>query len=320
MTLYLMDKRINLGIDLGGTKIEILALDESGQERFRKRIATPQGDYQATLDSIALLIEQAEDELAIRGSVGIGTPGVVSQLNGTMKNCNSVWLNNQPFTTDLENRLQRSISVANDANCFALSEATDGAGVSAKVVFGVILGTGVGAGLVVNGTIIEGVNGIAGEWGHNPLPWPTVDENPGPMCYCGKTGCIETYLSGPGLVKAHQQSMDLVANSNHSREVSTAQDIIALAARQDQNCLNSLNSYVDRLARGLAHVINIVDPDVIVLGGGLSNCDYLYTAVPQRWSRYIFSDEVNTRMVPPRYGDSSGVRGAAWLAATIKSN
>ncbi|MEE9425885.1 MAG: ROK family protein [Methylococcales bacterium] len=313
-----MDKRINLGVDLGGTKIEILALDQSGQERFRKRVATPQGDYQATLDSIALLIELAEDELAIKGFVGIATPGVVSQQTGRMKNCNSVCLNNQLFKTDLENRLQCPISVANDANCFALSEATDGAGSGAGVVFGVILGTGVGAGLVVNGTIIEGANGVAGEWGHNPLPWPTADENQGSMCYCGKTGCIETYLSGPGLVKAHQQSMGLATDSDYRREVITAQDIIAQAVKQDHNCLNSLNRYVDRLARGLAHVINIVDPDVIVLGGGLSNCDYLYTAVPQRWLRYIFSDEVNTRLMPPRYGDSSGVRGAAWLAATIE--
>jgi fructokinase len=312
-----MSKRINLGIDLGGTKIEILALDQTGQERFRKRVATPQGDYQATIDSIAVLIEQAEDELAIRGFVGIATPGVMSQLTGTMKNCNSVWLNNQPFKTDLEYRLQRSIEIANDANCFALSEATDGAGASANIVFGVILGTGVGAGLVVNGTIIEGANGIAGEWGHNPLPWPTADEIQGSKCYCGKTGCIETYLSGPGLVKAHQQSMGAVANSGENSEVITAQEIIALAAKQDRNCLNSLNDYIDRLARGLAHVINIIDPDVIVLGGGLSNCDHLYTAVPQRWLRYIFSDEVNTRLLPPRYGDSSGVRGAAWLAATI---
>lgn len=313
-----MDKRINLGIDLGGTKIEVLALNQSGEERFRKRVATPQGDYQATLDSIALLIEQAEDELAIRSFVGIATPGIVSQLTGRMKNCNSVCLNNQPFKTDLENKLQRQISIANDANCFALSEATDGAGISANVVFGVILGTGVGAGLVVNGTIIEGANGIAGEWGHNPLPWPTADEIHGPKCYCGKTGCIETYLSGPGLVKSHQQSMGLTTHSDHGREVTTAQDIIALAASQDYNCLNSLNDYIDRLARGLAHVINIIDPDVIVLGGGLSNCDSLYSAVPQRWLCYIFSDEVNTRLMPPRYGDSSGVRGAAWLAATIE--
>ncbi len=315
-----MNKRINLGIDLGGTKIEILALDQSGEECFRKRVATPQGDYQATLDSIGLLIEQAEDQLAVSGFVGIGTPGVVSQLTGRMKNCNSVWLNNQPFKTDLENRLQRPICIANDANCFALSEAIDGAGTDASVVLGVILGTGVGAGLVINGTIINGANGIAGEWGHNPLPWPTADEISGPVCYCGKTGCIETYLSGPGLVKAHQQSMGLVTSSEYCTVVKTAQEIIALAAKQDNHCLNSLNKYIDRLARGLAHVINIVDPDVIVFGGGLSNCDYLYSAVPQRWSRYIFSDEINTQLLPPQYGDSSGVRGAAWLASTIQFN
>jgi predicted NBD/HSP70 family sugar kinase len=312
-----MKNRINFGIDLGGTKIEILALDQDGREWFRKRVATPQGDYQATLDTILSLIEQAETAFGMKGYVGIGTPGTVSQVTDRMKNCNSVWLNNQPLKADLENKLQRPIGIANDANCFALSEATDGAGKGATVVFGVILGTGVGAGLVVNGTIINGVNGIAGEWGHNPLPWPERDEIPGPHCYCGKDGCIETYLSGPGLVDAHQKSMSLLVGKEHSELVITAQEIIQQAAQQDRYCLNSLNCYVGRLARGLAHIINIIDPDVIVLGGGLSNCEYLYTAVPQRWSRYIFSDEVNTQLLAAKYGDSSGVRGAAWLASTI---
>ncbi|MEE9345599.1 MAG: ROK family protein [Methylococcales bacterium] len=312
-----MKKRINLGIDLGGTKIEILAFDLSAKERFRKRVATPQGDYQATLNAIVLLIEQAEAELDIKGYVGIGSPGTVSRLSSTMKNCNSIWLNNQPLKTDLENRLQRPIRIANDANCFALSEATDGAGSGANVVFGVILGTGVGAGLVVDGVIIGGANGIAGEWGHNPLPWPMADETPGSLCYCGRSGCIETWLSGPGLLKDHQHSTKLIAKQDAAL-VHTAQEIIAQAKNGNTTCLDSLNCYVDRLARGLAHVLNIVDPDVIVLGGGLSNCDFLYTAVPERWSRYIFSDEVNTRLVPPQYGDSSGVRGAAWLAATIE--
>jgi predicted NBD/HSP70 family sugar kinase len=313
-----MKNRINLGIDLGGTKIEILALDLSAKEHFRKRVATPQGDYQATLNAIVLLIEQAEAELDIKGYVGLGSPGTVSRLCSTMKNCNSIWLNNRPLKTDLENRLQRPIRIANDANCFALSEATDGAGSGANVVFGVILGTGVGAGLVVDETIIGGANGIAGEWGHNSLPWPTADEIPGSLCYCGRSGCIETWLSGPGLVKDYLRSMTLTAQED-AMLVYTAQDIVAQAKNDNTACLASLNRYVDRLARGLAHVINIVDPDVIVLGGGLSNCDFLYTAVPECWSRYVFSDEVNTRLVPPQYGDSSGVRGAAWLAATIES-
>ncbi len=312
-----MKKRINLGIDLGGTKIEILALDLSAKEHFRKRVATPQGDYQATLDAIVLLIRQTEDELGARGYIGIGSPGTVSRLSATMKNCNSIWLNNRSLKTDLENRLQRPIRIANDANCFALSEAIDGAGSGANVVFGVILGTGVGAGLVVKGAIIEGANGITGEWGHNPLPWPTADETPGSPCYCGRTGCIETWLSGPGLVKDHLCSTTLTAKEGAMLE-HTAQEIIVRAKNGNTACLGSLNRYVDRLARGLAHVINIVDPDIIVLGGGLSNCDFLYTAVPECWSRYIFSDEVNTCLVPPQYGDSSGVRGAAWLAATIE--
>lgn len=302
------------GIDLGGTKIELLVLDECSQEHFRKRIATPRGDYQATLIAIVSLIVEAEKSLG-KGNVGIGTPGAVSQLTGTMKNCNSVWLNNQPLRNDLENRLQRPVKLANDANCFALSEATDGAGQGANVVFGVILGTGVGAGLVVNGSIVNGSNGIAGEWGHNPLPWPNEQELPGPECYCGCAGCIETWLSGPGLAKDHQRSVNIIKQTGEVEL--TAQEIIMQAKTGNQHAVDSLNRYVDRLARGLAHVINIIDPDVIVLGGGLSNCEYLYTAVPQRWLQYIFSDKVNTRLEAPRHGDSSGVRGAAWLAATI---
>ena len=311
-----MNKRIHLGIDLGGTKIELIALDEDSQEHFRQRIATPQGDYQATLDAIVSLVNHAEQSLGVKGYVGIGTPGAVSQLTGSMKNCNSVWLNNQPLRDDLEHRLERPIQLANDANCFALSEATDGAGAGANVVFGVILGTGVGAGLVINGTIINGANGIAGEWGHNPLPQPGVDETPGPACYCGRTGCIETWLSGPGLVKDYQRSVALVSQEA-GELVQTAHVVCELAKEGDTACQAALDRYVGRLSRGLAHVINIVDPDVIVLGGGVSNCDYLYTEVPQHWSRYIFSDEVKTRLLAPKYGDSSGVRGAAWLAAIM---
>ncbi len=314
-----MNKQICFGIDLGGTKIELLALDEHSNERFRKRIATPRGDYQATLTAIVSLVEQAEHTLGAQGHVGIGTPGVVSQLTGSMKNCNSVWLNHQPLRTDLENRLQRPVKLANDANCFALSEATDGGGQGASVVFGVILGTGVGAGLVVNRSIINGANGIAGEWGHNPLPWPEYHELPGPECYCGRSGCVETWLSGPGLVNDYLREMSVSCKPGGGIKLS-AQAVIKLAEKGDKLAVDRLNRYVNRLARGLAQVINIVDPDVIVLGGGLSNCDYLYTAVPQRWLQYVFSDAVKTRLVAPKHGDSSGVRGAAWLAATINAD
>ncbi|HFD13036.1 MAG TPA: ROK family protein [Crenotrichaceae bacterium] len=314
-----MEQRIHLGIDLGGTKIELLALDKDSQEHFRKRIATPQGDYPATINAIVSLIADAEQALGVQGHVGIGTPGAVSQLTGSMKNCNSVWLNNQPLRSDLENRLKRPVRIANDANCFALSEATDGAGAGVSVVFGVILGTGVGAGLVVNGRIINGVNGIAGEWGHNPLPWPTKDEFPGSYCYCGNRGCIETWLSGPGLVKDYQRSLNSLPGQKDDLSL-TAQEIIAQANNGHAHSLLSLNRYVDRLSRGLAHVINIIDPDVIVLGGGMSNCDYLYTAVTDNWLQYVFSDEVKTQLIAPEFGDSSGVRGAAWLAATIDSD
>ena len=277
-----MSKQICFGVDLGGTKIELLALDEHSSECYRKRIATPRGDYQATLTAIVTLIEQAEHMLGVQGHVGIGTPGVVSQLTGRMKNCNSVWLNHQPLRDDLESRLQRPIKLANDANCFALSEATDGGGQGASVVFGVILGTGVGAGLVVNRSIINGANGIAGEWGHNPLPWPADNEIPGPECYCGRSGCVETWLSGPGLVNDYVREMDVSFKSDGDIKLS-AQAVIKLAKAGDKLAVDCLNRYVDRLARGLAQVINIVDPDVIVLGGGLSNCDFLYTAVPQCW-------------------------------------
>ncbi len=295
---------IRLGIDLGGTKIEIIALDASGQERLRKRVDTPQDDYPGTLQAISDLLKHAERELGEQGSVGICTPGAISPATGLLKNSNSVCLNGQPFKQDLENSLGREIRITNDANCFALSEATDGAAAGAEVVFGVIVGTGTGGGVVIRGRVLTGPNAIAGEWGHNPLPWPRDDERPGPDCYCGKQGCIETFLSGPGMSRDHlavtQQGL-----SSH--------DIVEAAAKGDQSAEHTLQRYEDRMARSLAHVLNILDPDVIVLGGGMSNLQRLYGRVPRLWGQYVFSDHVDTRLVPPRYGDSSGVRGAAWL-------
>ena len=265
---------MRIRIDLGGTKIEALALDEGGREIFRKRVPTPRGDYDATLNAIHKLVDEAGD-----GSVGIGIPGALSRVTGLVKNANSTWLNGRPLKQDLEKALQREVRIENDANCFALSEAVDGAGKGAGVVFGVILGTGVGGGIVIHGKTISGPNAIAGEWGHNPLPLPTQDDLPLPPCYCGRKGCIETYLSGPAF------------------------------ARDREN----LDRYHERLARSLAGVINILDPDVIVLGGGISNIPSLYTEVPRLWSRYVFSDHVVTRLARHAHGDSSGVRGAAWL-------
>ena len=295
---------MKLGIDLGGTKIEIIALDDQGVELLRRRVPTPQGDYAATLHAITNLVHSAEAELGQRGSVGIGTPGSISKATGLLKNSNSVHLNGKPVLQDLVTLLQREVKISNDANCFALSEATDGAGAGASVVFGVILGTGVGAGIVVNGKVLTGPNGIAGEWGHNPLPWPAADELPGLDCYCGLQGCIETFLSGPGMAKQHQKQTGVALSTK---------DIVARAEAGDQACVLSMQIYENRLARGLAHVINILDPDVIVLGGGMSNIGRLYVNVPQLWTRWVFSDRVATRLVKNKFGDSSGVRGAAWL-------
>jgi len=292
------------GIDLGGSKIELIVLDGHGAEILRRRLPTPQGDYPATLDAICGLIGQAEQDLGVTTSIGIGTPGAVSKATGLLKNSNSTCLNGQPLRHDLETRLGRPVRIANDADCFALSEATDGAAAGAGVVFGVILGTGVGAGVIVGGKPLSGPNAIAGEWGHNPLPWPEDEERPGPACYCGRQGCIETFLSGPGLARSHRQATGLDL---------TALEIVALAGQGDESCGHSLRIYENRLARALAHVINILDPDVIVLGGGLSNCQRLYANIPTLWGAYVFSDRVDTRLVPPQFGDSSGVRGAAWL-------
>lgn len=295
---------MKLGIDLGGSKIEIIALDNQGVELLRRRVATPQGDYSATLHAIENLVHSAESELGQRGSVGIGTPGTISKATGLLKNSNSIHLNGKPVLQDLETLLQRKVMISNDANCFALSEATDGAASGASVVFGVIIGTGVGAGIVVNGRVLTGPNGIAGEWGHNSLPWPAADELPGPECYCGQKGCIETFLSGPGMMKLHQKD---------TGEALSPEVIVARAEVGDKACVLSMQHYENRLARSLAHVINILDPDVIVLGGGMSNIERLYSNVPQLWTRWVFSDRVDTRLVKNKFGDSSGVRGAAWL-------
>ena len=294
---------MRIGVDLGGTKIEIIALDRSGAEQFRRRIATPQGDYAATVESIGALVEEAEAATG-RGTVGVGIPGTISPATGVVKNANSTWLNGQSLREDLERRLARGIRIANDANCFALSEATDGAGAGAEVVFGVIIGTGTGGGVVVAGHVVVGANSIAGEWGHNPMPWPEPDEWPGPQCYCGRTGCLETFLSGPGMARDHQTK---------SGADGDACAIAAAASRGDAAACATLDRYERRLARGLASVINLIDPDVIVLGGGVSNIRRLYENVPRLWPQYVFSDAIATRLLPAAHGDSSGVRGAACL-------
>jgi len=296
--------RYRLGVDLGGTKIEILALDELGVERFRQRVATPQGDYDATLRAIAALVHNAERALGGTGSVGIGTPGSISRATRLLRGSNSVCMNGQPIQRDLERTLARAVRITNDANCFALSEASDGAGRDADVVFGVILGTGVGGGVVVGGRVLDGPNAIAGEWGHNPLPWPRDDERPGAPCFCGHNGCIETFLAGPGLERDHRLA---------ARESLTSRAIVERAAQGDPAAVASLARYEERLARALAHVINILDPDAIVLGGGLSNIDALYVDVPKLWGEWVFSDRVDTRLLKNVHGDASGVRGAAWL-------
>ncbi len=295
---------MRIGIDLGGTKVEAIALDGEGNVLTRRRTATPQGDYGATVALMVQLVDQIEAEFGERGSVGVGIPGAVSPASGRVKNANSTWLLGQPLHLDLAEALGREVRLANDANCFAVSEATDGAAAGAKVVFGVIVGTGTGGGIVVNGQPLTGPNAIAGEWGHNPLPWPQGGELPGAACYCGKSGCIETWLSGPGFERDYQR-----ASGVHR----SAEDIVALARAGDEPAEHALQRYETRMARALASVINIVDPDAIVLGGGMSNIGRLYDNVPGLWGEYVFSDRVDTQLLPPLHGDSSGVRGAAWL-------
>ena len=291
---------MRLGLDLGGTKIEVVALDSSEQERLRRRIATPQGDYAATLRAIIDLIAAAEADLACRATVGLGIPGSLSVQSGRVRNANSICLNGQPLQADLEQLLGRSVRIENDANCLALSEATDGAAQGAGVAFAVILGTGVGGGVVVNGQLVSGRNRIAGEWGHNPLPWPTSAEWDGPPCWCGRRGCLETWLSGPALAASYSPIADAIA-------LETA------AEAGDSLAIGALDLWLDRCARALASIVNVLDPDVIVLGGGLSKIRDLPTRLQAYWEPWIFSDRVETRIVTARYGDSSGVRGAARL-------
>ena len=298
---------IRIGIDLGGTKIEGIAL-EASREVARLRIDTPRDDYAATIAAIASIVTDLERAAGDRGTVGVGIPGTLSPDSGLVKNANSTWLLGRPLKTDLERALGRDVRIANDANCFAVSEATDGAARGAVVVFGVIVGTGTGAGIVVHGRVLTGPNGIAGEWGHNPLPWAAGEETPGPPCYCGKHGCIETFLSGPGLTADHER------RSGHRL---AAIEIAARAASGDSEAEATMARYEQRMARALAGVINVLDPDVIVLGGGLSNIERLYENVPRLWSQYVFSagaaDRVRTLLIRAAHGDASGVRGAAWL-------
>ncbi|HXR34938.1 MAG TPA: ROK family protein [Candidatus Binataceae bacterium] len=295
---------MRIGIDLGGTKIEAIALDDRGAVMRRHRVATPAGNYRGIIDAIAELVFSIERELGQKGTVGVGSPGALSLRTGLLKNSNSTALNGKPLDVDLSRALGRRIRLENDANCFALSEAIGGAAREVDTVFGVILGTGVGGGLVVNQRLVSGRNAIAGEWGHNPMPWPRADEWPGPPCYCGKTGCIETLISGPALTR------ELDARTARTM---TAQEIAAAAKGGDAACQAVVTILEDRLARGLALVVNIFDPDRIVLGGGLSNINRLYAKVPPLISRYAFSDGVDTVVMRAAFGDSSGVRGAAWL-------
>jgi fructokinase len=318
---------MRIGIDLGGTKIEGIALADDGTVPVRHRVATPHA-YAATLDALVALVRTIEQDAGFDAAcgapagapptaVGMGIPGTVVPATGRVKNANSTWLNGQPLATDLAARLGRPVRVSNDANCFALSEATDGAGLGAGVVFGVILGTGVGGGVVVHGRGLEGANQIAGEWGHTPLPWATADEGAGPPCYCGRTGCIESYLSGPGLERDHARHAGAGSEGGPAR---TSHEIVRAAAAGDPASGATMARYVDRLARGLAVVAHLVDPDVVVLGGGLSNVPGLAEAAQARLGRYLFAAGVEqpdgavaTRIVRNRHGDSSGVRGAAWL-------
>jgi fructokinase len=339
---------MRIGIDLGGTKTEIICLNETnGKELYRQRVPTPHNDYKATIQNMAALVHGAEETLGTKkkGTVGVGIPGTVSSVTGKVKNANSTWLNGNPLDKDLEAAIGRPVKVENDANCFAVSEATDGAAAGKSVVFGVIIGTGCGAGVVVNGQSVMGINGIGGEWGHNPLPIPRVysdkpdawlnhfdggedrstiinatyakkdrpsyftndwawNEYPGEQCYCGKRGCIETWISGTGFKKEYARI---------TKENLSTHDIIANAEKGEPKAAAALDRYIDRVARCLAGVVNIIDPDVIVLGGGMSNVGKLYTDIPKIWEKYIFSDTCRTSIVPPRHGDSSGVRGAAWL-------
>jgi fructokinase len=296
---------MRIGVDLGGTKIEAIALDDDGTVLQRRRVDTPRDEYDAIVNAIVGLVQGLEAELGREGSVGVGIPGAVSPATDLVKNANTICLIGQPLHLHLNEALGRDVRIANDADCFAVSEATDGAGAGAGSVFGVIVGTGCGGGIVINSKLVGGPNAIAGEWGHNPLPWPHPDETPGPACYCGQHGCLETWISGTGLQN------DFI---RHGGEPWKAQQIVQAAEQGNELAAQALLRYEDRMARALAVVINILDPEVIVLGGGMSNVKRLYDNVPKLWGQYVFStDQVATKLLPPKHGDSSGVRGAAWL-------
>jgi fructokinase len=295
---------MRIGVDLGGSKTEAIALGRDGAVLARRRAATPRNDYAATIGAVAGLVGAIETETRQRGTVGVGIPGSLSPTTGLVRNANSTWLNGRPLDKDLAAALDRPVRLANDANCFALSEATDGAGAGFEIVFGVIIGTGCGGGIVAGGQLLTGRNAIAGEWGHNPLPWPDAAEWPGPRCWCGRLGCIETFVSGPGLAADH---------ARHGGAPLDAVEIAAKAESGDAAAAATLARYERRLAKALASVINVVDPGVIVLGGGCSNIARLYRTLPDLWRRHVFSDDVATQLARARHGDASGVRGAAWL-------
>ena len=304
------DTKIRIGIDLGGTKIEALAIDDQGVELARHRIDTPRDDYDATIMAMVELVRRLEKETGSSGTVGAGIPGSISRITGLVKNANSTWLNGRSLDRDLSTVLGREVRVANDANCFAVSEATDGAAAGAHVVFGVILGTGCGGGVAIAGRVHAGPNGVGGEWGHNPLPWPKPEEFPGPMCYCGKRGCMEMWVSGTGIALDY---------GNVTGKTLTTREIVAEFDAGHRDAVAAIERFEDRLARGLAQVINILDPDVIVIGGGVSRVEHLYQELPHRLPAYVFGGEVSTPILPAMYGDSSGVRGAAWLWPNRKS-
>jgi fructokinase len=311
----------HIGVDLGGTKTEVVALDGDGTVHYSERRPSPRDDYDATLDCIAALVAAAEDRVGTVSSIGIGTPGSEVPGTGLMQNCNSTWLNGRPLQADLCRRLDRAVTLANDANCFALSEAVDGAGADAACVFGVILGTGVGGGIVLDGRLHRGANGIAGEWGYLPLPplqgapaavRAQADALGARRCWCGRCDCIETWLSGPGLARSHHL---LAGRSGDDADARDAQAVLVAAARGDAAASSAVALHAWQLSAALAIIVDVLDPQVIVLGGGLSKVSSLYTEVPARWTPFLFAERVQTRLVPPRYGDASGVRGAAWLAA-----
>lgn len=296
--------KIRIGVDLGGTKIEFVALERDGLELHRHRVPTPRNDYDGTVRVIKEGVELVERELGRSATVGVGIPGTISGITHNVKNANSVWMNGRPFDRDLSDALQREVRCANDANCLAVSEATDGAGAGMRVVFAVVLGTGCGGGIAVDSHVHNGRNGVAGEWGHTTLPWMRPEEYPGPSCYCGFKGCIETFISGTGLEADYERA---------TKEKLKGKEIVARSDAGEAQALAALSRYEDRLTRSLAQIINILDPDIIVLGGGVSQVPRLYRDVPQRLKEYVFGQEADTPVVVAKHGDASGVRGAAWL-------